>query len=636
MKNSVGLFVLLAVLALGLMAYFLGALDSSSPEAASGPAAVEAAGAPSAPADLEAVEPVAPPPEPRASDRTVAVAETESPTRSTAPAAVVVVLVVDAERTPIPGAQVDLFAVEAMSGPTATVADARSTDAEGRAEFSLAELPTGELGAQAQADGYGARFVRVDLDGEKVSTVIVLSPGATVVGQFEAIRGTLPARAKLRFMQGPALSRSTREFHAPLRDDGRFAISAPDAGSYEVVGHVPGLGSSQSIGVSIPEAGLVDLGLLTMEAGASISGRLMFVGGEPIDDVSVHAQLTTETAANGLTQTSARSTADGSFELVDLAAGTYSLFVDSTFTPIGGPFEGYSAPSTGVELAVDGWMLEVRCIDEEGSPVRFGSVESGPVDPESAGYSMSSSGFSPTESWTAFRTRTPFLIRSTATDGRTYGTIVDEGLPAGHHRVDLAVDDPRLARLRVRVGGREIEPDEELTVTVSPTGDGGAMSQQDGDEGASEIRLSGLLPGTYRVAVSAGVDKHVIVEVPDEEIELVAGTEATVDAVSYLSATLTLTFVDPGGAASDRRATCRIRAVDSSEWTTTTLVVESENRRSYHSSVAPTGTVRVNHPLTGGVYEVEVAGEGLATELVRVSVVGGETVDVPIEIRTAE
>jgi protocatechuate 3,4-dioxygenase beta subunit len=110
-----------------------------------------------------------------------------------------------------------------------------------------------------------------------------------------------------------------------------------------------------------------------VDPGATVRGRVVTKGGDPVEDASISARTIGGGARDKAGWASASSARDGKYELVGLKPGTYKLEV-STDRGIG-PRDGYKitvAPGADVErelVVEDGGTIKGVVVDAEGKPV---------------------------------------------------------------------------------------------------------------------------------------------------------------------------------------------------------------------------------------------------------------------------
>jgi protocatechuate 3,4-dioxygenase beta subunit len=152
-------------------------------------------------------------------------------------------------------------------------------------------------------------------------------------------------------------------------DDGRFEIRDLAKGAYTVTIQPPWNGDVNVRQMSLPsvEAGTTDLEI-TVEHGLAITGRVLGADGEGLPNTWINAQR--ESADNGGVWRGASSQADGSFKIVGLDEGTYTLHVNGSNGTVSQQVKGVAAGTQDVVVRLaDGLEIRGRLVDTQGSPI---------------------------------------------------------------------------------------------------------------------------------------------------------------------------------------------------------------------------------------------------------------------------
>ena len=175
-----------------------------------------------------------------------------------------------------------------------------ATDAEGA--FSLPPVPEGLLAKPAQLEVRARRFppTDVEFEGDDLrggGLRIELEPASIASGRVVTPAGSPVAGEQLAFpgQDKPVLSGA----------DGRFEVVVPRAGGVLVA--IPGWGAAKTVAECPPGAGDADLGDVTVEAGAPVTGRVVEVDGRPVAQAEIGLELA------GLLVATAQADDDGRF-----------------------------------------------------------------------------------------------------------------------------------------------------------------------------------------------------------------------------------------------------------------------------------------------------------------------------------
>ncbi len=420
-------------------------------------------------------------------------------------------LVVDTDREPIAGAQINLRAERQGGSGNYTLGgwSPGITDAEGR--FVIDNAEPGRLGLSARAEGYipyERTGLVVEPGGDLADLEIVLSTGATVEGTVKGPGGKPLAQVFVslydptggrRFTSGGAVSDGEGNFRITGTETGFAAITA----RHGVHGQV-----SRELEIS-PGDNEIDL---TFEGGFRVSGRILGPEGQPLAGATLRLR---GERTRGL---HARSDGEGSFRFESVDEGTYTLIGEHP-DHAQGQQEGIQVSDTdisGLELRLDG-----------GASIR-GRVLG-----------------------VAFDDLAELAIQATGSGGRSTGTVDFEG---SYHIDNLAPSDyfvtARLPgsgrqvteKITVEVGAREVALDldfgQGLTLSgrilhgrspvtganVQASGLNVARRGETTSDQEGSFRIENLERGRYRVTVqdfNTGLHHSEEVELEtDQEVEL--------------------------------------------------------------------------------------------------------------------
>jgi len=313
-----------------------------------------------------------------------------------APAATVLGRLVDAAGEPIEGAYV--ACAGSLRGGDVTQTSWRATRSGADGRFRVEGVSTEmSAGLFLVADGFASETFELgvptlDLDVGDV----VMAPGATVVGRVvdgagEPLAGrrvTLHGTGAERYTRydappNPDLDTYVAEREARTDADGRYAFPDVPPGAYQVAATLPGLPEDERVDVAVAEddrGGEVEAERITLSAGLAIEGRILDPDGNGVGTVFLNAFGGVPSMRAGVI-----SQADGSFELVGLSPGTYTLEVAPLMASSGVEFArqqlsdvaaGTSDLVVRVAVAVE---LTGTVVDAKGDPVVGATVKMTPV-----------------------------------------------------------------------------------------------------------------------------------------------------------------------------------------------------------------------------------------------------------------
>jgi protocatechuate 3,4-dioxygenase beta subunit len=246
--------------------------------------------------------------------------------------------VVDASGRGVPEAVV-LASVTARPGEGTGAAagppevDQRGVDPEGR--FRFADLPAGTATVRASAPGYQpADRAGVEIDaaapvGEEIE--LVLEPAAALAGVVRAPDGAPAAGARVTVLRPASAAPAAASAFAD--HGGGFRLDGLEPGPIEVMAeHDHWRSAVRSFDLALGE-NRVELILLP---GLTVSGRIVDERGAPVAEAELAAApVAPGTAPAGARLRTARSSADGSFEVRGLQPGRLELVARATgFVPV--------------------------------------------------------------------------------------------------------------------------------------------------------------------------------------------------------------------------------------------------------------------------------------------------------------
>lgn len=160
-----------------------------------------------------------------------------------------------------------------------------TTDHDGR--FNLVDLPpSGDLRFGAQKDGWlPLELATLSLPLAR-PLELVLQPALSLAGRVEDRDGKPIASAQVSARKVQGLS-GGRTLSAPVAVDGAFSFDRLEAGVYDLTAEAAGHQPSRHRGITVTTAAELEPIVLTLDRGATLSGRITDTHGEPLDKVYV-------------------------------------------------------------------------------------------------------------------------------------------------------------------------------------------------------------------------------------------------------------------------------------------------------------------------------------------------------------
>lgn len=377
------------------------------------------------------------------------------------------------------------------------------TDAEGR--FRLQWPRKGKLDVRVTRNGYVEAKPTVALPQEGELTV-KLQSALRIAGFVRSSDGSPVAGVQISYQIEGNQTYSVAQTII-TGEDGAFEIRDLPAGSYTLTAQPPWNGAlnikhAMVRGVA---AGTTDVEI-SVEAGLSITGRVLAPDGEGAASVWVNAQAETQQSGGGWRGASTRN--DGSFDIVGLDEGTYTLHVSSSQGSQTTQVKGVAAGTQDVVVRLaEGMEIRGEVVDEQGEPVANVTLYATSASKETGGMVYGSN------------------MAQTGSDG----TFVLQGLAPGEYRI-LRTNNGQgdaATRNHVLVGGEQVAAGSTGVRLVLSKG--AVISGTVTDAGGTPVTGANRLWVRARV-VGGGGDKWVAVQAdgtfemaglsPDVEYEL--------------------------------------------------------------------------------------------------------------------
>ena len=276
--------------------------------------------------------------------------------------------VVDGAGKALAGARVRVLSFEDRGLPP-FVGDSLAGESAADGTFAIGPLPAGRLGLSVSLVRHAPRRLEVAVASRQSVDLgeVVLVPGLAIRGRVRDRDRNGVAGALVHAQLGDAGSGTGAESSSAETEsesDGSFLIAGLKPGTHEVTASTAGLVSARGRA----EAGGEPI-MLVMEAGGTITGRVVDAKGEPVDGAMIIAQSATlspgDPAMRWLSGTSGGVEGEGRFVLRDAAADTYSLRVRAT---------GYGEGSLANVKVVAGRQTDVGPVTLGGGGSVVGSV----------------------------------------------------------------------------------------------------------------------------------------------------------------------------------------------------------------------------------------------------------------------
>lgn len=266
--------------------------------------------------------------------------------------------------------------------------------------YEIRGLPVGQHELRASAEGYVSETVLGPALEEGQSAEVAdidLVPRAEVTNAIEVRVSDewgrpIPAASvlastlswDLHLAMGPELVGMPAVQHKSGRTDenGRVVLGPLEPEEYNVVATAKGYMTTPVNGVQVAEGRTRHVTLRLKEAFA-VSGRVLDIGGQPVEGATVMGMSTTSWVSSLTTRTAA----DGSFLLDGLRSGPY-MFI-AWDEKLGQVSANGESPSTGVTIRLEGTgTLKGRVRWDDGTPVTAGTVRPFQTGPFQYVYSM--------------------------------------------------------------------------------------------------------------------------------------------------------------------------------------------------------------------------------------------------------
>jgi protocatechuate 3,4-dioxygenase beta subunit len=287
--------------------------------------------------------------------------------------------------------------------------------------FLLAGLPPGEHQLHVEAAGYAAEEPKAVAGGPPIA--IVLRPAGAITGRAVDERGqpVEGVRASADTGGDPSFTGEAKE---PGTEDGRFGLANLAPGTYVLVVSAPERMAARVPVVQVAEGRTVDVGDVTLAAGAIVRGTVVDTSGAAVAGASLSAArnlLGSAALPSGGGPGELTSDASGAFELKGLAPGTVE---------IGATHPSYaSSERVTVEVVPGKEIADVRVVMPVG-----GRIEGSVRKRDGRGHAGLFVGAAPAPGARILLTPSAFVSGRTADDG----TFVLEHVPEGQVELTLS------------------------------------------------------------------------------------------------------------------------------------------------------------------------------------------------------
>ncbi|HEX2834709.1 MAG TPA: carboxypeptidase-like regulatory domain-containing protein [Thermoanaerobaculia bacterium] len=381
--------------------------------------------------------------------------------------------------------------------------------ANGDGTFRFEHLPTATFELIAHANGFAERTISgitiehstdigdvaltkgVTLEGTVVDRRGRAIDGATVAVHPPSVAG-ISGDAALRFAAGEA--RETR-----TSNEGRFTVDSLTPGAtFDVTARAPGFVTRTIARLELPASEPLQI---VLETAARVSGRVVTETGEPVPNATISVRPADAALPAGLSGTTTSSDAEGSYELLNLAAGKLALAAAA---------KGYIAGDTRIVDVADGQVLDHIDLQlQRGATIEGVVLTAGGTPATSARVSLLSkrsmhtmlalevTGFARTDGDGRFRLEgVPLGAQSVSADQDGFLRAQRElTIQPGINRLDLRLGEGSAVSGHVTdAGGRPIAGAAVSLLTAGP----GIAREEMSDPGGT-FRFAGLETGRYQL-----------------------------------------------------------------------------------------------------------------------------------------
>lgn len=238
----------------------------------------------------------------------------------------------------IAGVTIEAYSINNVKTRSATV-----TKTSEAGEFEIADINPGPYQLVARHPRYKAE-ARTRVDSGEMDVTIVLEPLPMVTGQVVDLSTGKPitnfdAQLRQTIVNSDDLSSAVAGTRASFSDpEGRFEIMVPKAGEYMVEAMAKGFAETSSDRFSVQLGSNASGVVVRMTRGGAIVGKVIGSDGQPLSGAVIEShdkewsddlfwQSLGAAAPGKATETTARTGADGSFELSALTPANYQLVV---------------------------------------------------------------------------------------------------------------------------------------------------------------------------------------------------------------------------------------------------------------------------------------------------------------------
>jgi hypothetical protein len=226
----------------------------------------------------------------------------------------------------IAGALVRVATASESSRPAGTAIPAVAAVSDATGAFRVEGAPPGATIVSVEAEGFVTSSSKIDVP-SSAPFVVRLSPGLEVSGRIELADGTPVESVNVSLSRSGERPGSANWYGATAETgaDGVFSVRGLAPGTYDLRarGGYAG-GNILPKTVSSVSAGTHDLRVV-VQAGGVIAGRVSGADGRPIRGGRIVVQAT-----DGTSSGAAETGADGSFRVLGLDGGSYSVWVRPT------------------------------------------------------------------------------------------------------------------------------------------------------------------------------------------------------------------------------------------------------------------------------------------------------------------